>query len=165
MIIDATFWVSISFFIFCIALIYLKVPQKVNSFLKFKIDEIKKEIDEAEKLKNEAKNILIENQNQLLKAKKQTEDIIESAKKDTEKYIVEQTEKFYKQMEIKKKNTEEKLKRMQENALNDVKNISIKLSFQVIENLLKNSIDKDKLNNIYDENLKQTKIAFKKINT
>ena len=68
-------------------------------------------------------------------------------------------------MEIKKKNTEEKLKRMQENALNDVKNISIKLSFQVIENLLKNSIDKDKLNNIYDENLKQTKIAFKKINT
>ena len=29
-------------------------------------------------------------------------------------------------MEIKKKNTEEKLKRMQENALSDVKNISIK---------------------------------------
>ena len=165
MTIDATFWVAISFFIFLGGLVYLKVPQKINSSLKSKIDEIKKEIVEAEKLKNEAKNIFIENQNQLLKAKKQTGEIIESAKKDTEKYIVEQTEKFYKQMEIKKKNTEEKLKRMQENALNDVKNISIKLSFQVIENLLKNSIDKDKLNNIYDENLKQTKIAFKKINT
>ena len=88
MIIDATFWVSISFFIFCIALIYLKVPQKINSSLKSKIDEIKKEIVEAEKLKNEAKNIFIENQNQLLKEKKQTGEIIESAKKDTEKYIV-----------------------------------------------------------------------------
>ena len=94
-----------------------------------------------------------------------TGDYSRTVPKDTEKYIVEQTEKFYKQMEIKKKNTEEKLKRMQENALSDVKNISIKLSFQVIENLLKNSIDKDKLNNIYEANLKQTKIALKKINT
>jgi len=28
--IDATFWVAISFFIFCGGLIYLKVPQKIN---------------------------------------------------------------------------------------------------------------------------------------
>ena len=56
--IDATFWVAISFFIFCGVLIYLKIPQKVNGLLNNKIDEIKNELSEAEKLKNEAKNIL-----------------------------------------------------------------------------------------------------------
>ena len=30
MIIDATFWVAVSFFIFFGILIYLKVPQKIN---------------------------------------------------------------------------------------------------------------------------------------
>ena len=33
MTIDATFWVAISFFIFFGGLIYLKVPQKINSSL------------------------------------------------------------------------------------------------------------------------------------
>ena len=58
MTIDATFWVAISFFIFLGVLIYLKVPQKINSSLINQINEIKKELDEAEKLKVEAKNLL-----------------------------------------------------------------------------------------------------------
>ena len=58
MTIDATFWVAISFFIFAGGLIYLKVPQKINSSLSNQINEIKKELDEAEKLKVEAKNLL-----------------------------------------------------------------------------------------------------------
>ena len=55
MIINATFWVAVSFFIFVGGLIYLKVPQKINANLTEKIDLIKKELKEAEKLKNEAK--------------------------------------------------------------------------------------------------------------
>ena len=34
MTIDATFWVAISFIIFFVGLIYLKVPQKINELLK-----------------------------------------------------------------------------------------------------------------------------------
>ena len=58
MTIDATFWVAIAFFIFFGILIYLKIPQKINTSLVEKINEIKKELEEAEKLKNEAKNLL-----------------------------------------------------------------------------------------------------------
>ena len=57
MTIDATFWVAISFFIFLGVLIYLKIPQKINSSLTNQINEIKKELYEAEKLKVEAKNL------------------------------------------------------------------------------------------------------------
>ena len=70
MIIDATFWVAISFFIFFGVLIYLKVPQKMNNLLSDQIKEIKKELDEAEKLKVEAKNLLSDYEYKIDKSKK-----------------------------------------------------------------------------------------------
>ena len=49
---DATFWVAVSFVIFFAGLIYLKVPQNVNSLLTKMIVDIKNEIDESEKLRS-----------------------------------------------------------------------------------------------------------------
>jgi len=51
MVIDATFWVAISFLIFIGALVYLKIPQKINELLNKLILDIKNEIDESEKLR------------------------------------------------------------------------------------------------------------------
>ena len=85
MIIDSTFWVAVSFFIFAGGLIYLKVPQKVNSSITMQIDKIKKDLEDAEKLKDEAKNILSEYENKIDKSKKEAQDIISMAKKDSEK--------------------------------------------------------------------------------
>ena len=77
MTIDATFWVAVSFFIFFGCLIYLKVPQKVNSSLTDQINKMKKELDEAEKLKVEAKNLLSNYENKIDKSKKETQEIID----------------------------------------------------------------------------------------
>ena len=74
MTIDATFWVAISFFIFFVGLIYLKVPQKINSTLDEKIKHIKNELDEAEKLKNESKNLLSSYENKIDDSKKETKE-------------------------------------------------------------------------------------------
>ena len=161
MIIDAAFWVTVSFFIFCGVLIYLKVPQKINSSLTNQINEIKKEIDEAEKIKAEAKNLLSNYENKIDKSKKETKTIVNNAKKDCEKIILEKTEKFHQLMENRKKNAEQKIAQMKENALSDIKNISIKISIKAVKNLIKNSIDKNKLEKIYTKSLEQTKIALK----
>ena len=59
MILDATFWVTISFYFLGI-LVYFKIPQKVKVILEQNILNIKNQISEAEKLKEDAKNILIE---------------------------------------------------------------------------------------------------------
>ena len=48
MAIDATFWVAVSFIIFILALVYLKVPNKINETLSKMILDIKNEIDESE---------------------------------------------------------------------------------------------------------------------
>ena len=47
MVIDATFWVAISFIIFIGGLVYLKIPQKINDLLNKLILDIKNEIDES----------------------------------------------------------------------------------------------------------------------
>ena len=96
MIIDATFWEAVSFFIFVGVLIYFKIPQKTNTSLAKKIDEIKKELEEAEKLKNEARNLLSEYENKIDRSKKESKEIISSAKMESEKAVIEKTQKFYK---------------------------------------------------------------------
>ena len=161
MTIDATFWVAISFFIFFGILIYLKVPQKINITITNQINEIKKELDNAEKLKEEAKNLLSDYENNIDKSIKESKEIIDIAKKENEKIIIEKTKKFHQIIEERKKNNEQKIFQMKENALKDIKNISVKISMETVENLIKNSIDKNKLEKIYDNSLKQAKTALK----
>ena len=163
--IDATFWVAISFFIFIGALIYLKVPQMINVSLISKIDEIKKDLNEAEKLKEEAKNLLADCENKIDKSKKETKEIINYAKKESEKVIIENSNKFHQLIEERKKSTEQKIIQIKENALKDIKNISVKISIIAVEKLIKNSIDKNKLENFYIDSLEQAKIALKKTRT
>ena len=161
MIIDATFWVAVSFFIFIGGLVYLKVPQKINNSLTIQINKIKKDIEEAEKLKVEAKNLLSDYENKIDKSKKEARDIINVAKKDSEKNILDKTKKFHELLEERKKNAEIKIIQMKENALKDIKNISIKISIETVERLIKNSIDKNKIEKIYSESLDQVKDSLK----
>ncbi len=161
MMIDATFWVAISFFIFIAGLVYLKVPQKINGSLINQIKKIKNELNEAEKLKEEAKNLLSDYESKIDKSKKETKEIINLAKKNSEELILEKTQKFHEIMDNKKRMIEQKIIQMKENALKDIKNISIKISLEVAENLIKKSIDKSKLEKLYIKNLEQTKSALK----
>ena len=161
MTIDATFWVAISFFIFLGVLIYLKVPQKINNLLTDEINEMKKELNEAERLKFEAKNLLSNYESRIDKSKKETREIINLAIKDSEKNILEKTKKFHQLIENKKKNTEQKIIQMKENALKDIKNISVKISMEAVEHLIKNSIDKNKITKLYIKSLEQAKTSLK----
>ena len=162
MTIDATFWVAISFLIFLVGLIYLKVPQKINNSLSENINKIKKELEEAEKLKEEAKSLLSNYENKIDKSVKETKSIIAEAKKESEKTILEKTEKFHKAIEEKNKNTEQKINQMKENALKDIKNISVKISIETVKSLIKNSIDNKKIELFYNQSLEEAKAALKK---
>ena len=161
MIIDATFWVAVSFFIFVAGLVYLKVPHKINESLSSQINEIKKELNESEKLKVEAKNLLSDYENKIDKSKKETQEIINKAKEDSENNILEKTKKFHELIEERKKNAEQKIIQMKENALKEIKNISINVSIEAVEHLIKKSIDKNKIDKIYTNSLEQVKNSLK----
>ena len=163
MIIDATFWVGISFVLFFAGLIYLKVPQKVNEILNNLISNIKNEIDESEKLRTEAKILLDKSQIKLESAKNESKKIIDEAKKESENLIIEMNNKFHKSSEIKKALAENKISQMKEAALKEIKESSIKLAMESVKKIISTSIDKSKLDNLFQKNLEESKIAIKKI--
>ena len=107
--IDSTFWVAVSFFIFFGVLVYLKVPQKINEILNKLILDIKNEIDESEKLRTEAKMLLDNAQKKLNTAQSVGNEILEQAKKDGDKLIIELNDKFHKSSEIKKNSNVDKI--------------------------------------------------------
>ena len=164
MIIDATFWVGISFILFFAGLIYLKVPQKVNEILNNLISNIQNEIDESEKLRTEAKILLDKSQIKLESAQNVSKKVIDEAKKESENLIIEMNDKFHKSSEIKKNLAKNKISQMKETALNEIKNNSIKLAIASVKKFISNSIDKSKLDNFFVEKLEESKLALKKIN-
>ena len=150
MTIDATFWVAISFFIFIGGLIYLKIPQKINNSLTDQINEMKKEIEEAKKLKIKAKDLL-----------SNYEDKIDKSKKESEETILEKTKNFYQMLDARKKSAEQKIIQMKKNALKDIKDISAKISIEAVKHLIEKSVDKNKLEKLYEKSLDETKAALK----
>ena len=162
MTIDATFWVAVSFFIFLGVLIYFKIPQKIKNVLDENISNIKNQINEAEKLKDEAKNILSEQEKKISNSKAEVNSMINLANENAEKNIIKTNKEFYDLMENRKKNVEEKIKQMKNQALKDIKNASVKIGIESVEKLLKNSIDKSKLDKIYLSSIEETKLALKK---
>ena len=165
MIIDATFWVAVSFIIFFGGLIYLKVPQKINEILNKLILDIKNEIDESEKLRAEAKILLDKAQNKLDTAEKVKNEILKQAKKDSDNLIIELNDKFHKNSEIKKNLVENKIAQIKEVAIKEIKDTSIKIAVDSVKKIITTSVDKSKLDALFQRNLDETKEELKKINS
>ena len=162
MTLDATFWVTVSFFIFIGILFYLKVPQKIKETLELNIANISNQISEAEKLKEDAKNILIEHEKKISDSKNEVKEMIKKANEEAEKNVIKTNKEFHNLMDNRKKSAEERIKQLRNQALKDIKNASVKISIESVEKLIKNSLDKSKLDKIFSSSIEETKLALKK---
>ena len=79
-----------------------------------------------------------------------------------EKQVIKVNEILHHQMDVRKKNTEEKSRQMKIQAIRDVKNASINIAFESIEKLMLNSLDESKLDKIYNQSVDETKLALQK---
>jgi len=162
---DATFWVAVSFVIFFVGLIYLKVPQNVNSLLTKMIVDIKNEIEESEKLRSESKKLLDDAQSKLNSAEQEKKKIIDQANIEAEKLIKDMSEKFSKSAEIKKNLANIKISQMKDAAVKDIKDTSINIAIEAVKKTISTSVDKSKLDILFEKNLEETKIELKKVNS
>ena len=158
---DATFWVAVSFFLFVGVLLYFKVPQKIFATLDESINKIKKDIEEAEKLKEESKNILSDYETRLDKSKVEIDLMIKNAQKESDANIIKTNDQFHKIFENRKKMAEEKIKQMKLQATKDIKNYSVEVAIIALEKIIKNSIDKKKLDKIYVSSVNEAKKILK----
>ena len=162
MTIDATFWVTISFFIFLGMLIYFKIPKKIKETLEQNILKIKSQINEAEKLKEDAKDMLTEHERKISNSKNEVRVMINKASEEAEKNVIRVNKEFHNLMENRKKNAEERIRQLKSQAEKDIKNASVNIAIESVEKLIKNSIDKSKLDKIYSSSIEETKLALKK---
>ena len=86
-------------------------------------------------------------------------------KKESENLIIDMNDKFHKSSEIKKNLAKNKISQMKESALKEIKDNSIRLAIDSVKKIISNSIDKSKLDNLFEKNLEESKIALKKINS
>ena len=101
-------------------------------------------------------------ENKFNQATKETLRIMNDAKKENEKNLIDTTEKFYQLIDNKKKMLNEKINQMKQDALKEVKNSSIEISFEAIEKIIKSSIDQKKLDNFFNDSLNEAKKVIKK---
>jgi|TARA_Y100001970_G_C14138543_1_gene805790 F-type H+-transporting ATPase subunit b len=159
---DATFWVAISFIIFFGGLIYLKIPKKINDLLNKMILDIKNELAESEKLRVESKILLDKAQEKLDKSNIENKNIINQAKTESEKLIIEMNDKFHKSAEIKKNLAKKKITQMKELAIKEIKDTSVKITIDSVKKIISTSVDKSRLDNLFEKNLEEAKSALKK---
>ena len=159
--IDATFWVAVSFLIFVGVLFYFKVPQKIFDSLDQNIKKIKKDLDDAEKLKDDAKNILSEYETKISKSKQEINILMKKAQEESEKNMIQINNEFHNIFENRKKLAEEKIKQMKTQTIKDLKNSSVDIAILSLEKIIKNSIDKKKLDKIYISSIDEAKKILK----
>ena len=88
--------------------------------------------------------------------------MIKQANDDSEKNIIKANDNFHKVMEIRKKNAEEKIRQMKAQAIKEIKNSALDIALESVEKLMLNSLDKNKLDNIFNQSVEETKIALQK---
>jgi F-type H+-transporting ATPase subunit b len=162
---DATFWVAISFVIFCLIIIYKKIPQVINNLLDNKINEIKAEIDNAKNLKYESEQLLHKYKNKIEEAHTESSNIINSEKKETEIFIKESENKFEQLIANKKKSLEQKLEQMRIKAIKDIQNISNKIALEAVKKIVSNSANDEKMKSVNQKNLDKIFVNLKNSKT
>ena len=152
---DAT-WVAIGFVLFILMLIYFKVPGQITKILDNRAEKIKNELDEAKKLREEAQAMLADFQKKNKEAEKSAKALIDEAKKIAKNYEKEAKSKFDENMERRKKLLDEKLKRAEVEALNQIKNDITDIVFDAIDKSLSNNdINKDASDRIIETGIKE----------
>jgi len=158
---DAAFWVAISFILFCLILIYKKIPQLINKLLENKIDEIKSEIENTKNLKLESEQLLKKYKDKIQDAHIESKNILTSEKKDAENFIRESESKFEQLMINKKKSLQQKLEQMRIAAIKDIQHISNKIALEAVRKIILDPANIDKIKIINQKNLEKTFIQLK----
>ena len=97
--------------------------------------------------------------------KRDLDYILNDAKNESEKLIIEINDKFHRSAEIKKNLAQTKISQMKDTAIKEIKDTSIKVAVDSVKKIISTSVDKSKLDNLFEKNLEETKSQFKNINS
>lgn len=136
-------WVAISIVIFGI-LLYKYARKPFLDMLDARTAKIKAELEEAERLRIEAQDLLAKYQRKHSDAVKDAEQIIVDAQKQALEMKNTAKKELRLEMERKQKQFEERIKRMEQNAIKEVRNKIVDISIKATEEVLQQQLSKNK---------------------
>jgi F-type H+-transporting ATPase subunit b len=134
--------------------VFLKARHKIVGIVDAKIDKIKKDIETAEMLRIEAQELLAQYERKQRDADKEAEEIIKNAEEHAKK-IHEKAKKDLKLMSDRREaQLEQRIKRMEEEAIQEIKTYAADLALQAAQDILSNEVSKKDNSDLIDATLK-----------
>ncbi len=141
---NTDFVVAISFIIFILILIYLKVPKKVGTLLDERANSIKLEIDEANKILEDSKSVLADLEREHKLNIQKAEKIIEESEEKAKNIIESAKQESKELIENKVKSAQAQIKSFEKNLIKEITEKAIDLA---VNNAQKEIIANSKKNN------------------
>ena len=117
-------WVLVSFILFVLLLVYLKVPAMVARMLDERSAKIGKDLAEAAQLREEAQALLASYQQKRVEAEKDAVNILAQARADAEDYAADARRKLAETLDRRAKQAEQKITQAEAQAIKDVRTIA-----------------------------------------
>jgi F-type H+-transporting ATPase subunit b len=147
------FWVGVSFVLFLVLLVYLKVPGMVAKGLDERADAIQHELDEAKRLREEAQAVLADYERKKIEAEADAEKIIAQAKREAEIYGEEARRKMQEQIERRSRLAEQKITMAEVAAVKDVRAAAADLAIEAASRVLGAEVKGATASGLIDESI------------
>ena len=156
---DPQIWVAFAFILFFICFGKL-VWRNLSSFLDKKIIDIKNEINEAQTLHKDAKELLAIESKKLQDLDMIVKEIIDNSKNKSYELLLENKKKIESQIEKLEKESLDKIKVIQNRAMEEIKLDIVNSATFIAENIIKNKLSEKNQKKIMDNSINETKSAL-----
>tara|TARA_B100001248_G_C27387372_1_gene460397 strand:- start:1483 stop:1974 length:492 start_codon:yes stop_codon:yes gene_type:complete len=153
---DPQIWVAISFILFFLTFGKI-IWKQLSRFLDNKILEIKNEINQAQQLHKDAKDLLATEAKKTQDLDLIIKDIIDDSKNKSYEILLENKKKIETQVQMLEKDSLEKIKVIQNQALEEIKADIIRKATSMAEDVIKSKLSIENQQDIIQQSVDQTK--------
>lgn len=156
---DPYFWVTLSFIGFlCLFFKFGKGP--LLGKLDARIEEIRKEIATAESLRIESQELLAQYQRRQREAAKEAQAIVDNARKSAAQITKQAEADMMATLKRREQQTEDRLRRMEEDALQEIRSYAAELAVKATAEIIAKKIDGSLSERLIDDSIKQVARNF-----
>jgi len=156
LLLDSNIWFTFSFIIF-VTILYKAGAPALNKMLDARISQIKKDLETSESLRIEAQEMLAQYQRKHRDAVQESEKIIEQAKENAAAYKKIAEADLNEIMNRREQQLEERLKRMEINAINQIQIHAAKLAMSAAKQIIIEKLDKKEDSRLIDKSIIEIK--------
>mgnify|MGYP001164183450 CR=1 FL=1 len=157
---NTDFVVTISFILFALVLIYLKVPSMLGKMLDQRAVSIKSELDEARALREEAQTILASYERQQKEVSDQAARIVEDARHEAKEAAEQAKIDLEKSVQRRMSAAEEKIASAQASAEREVRDTAINVAVAAATEILGSQMSADMADQLTENAISEVQTKF-----